>query len=140
MPDYMTMTGPQLVTEYNRLAEERNLPKVKRFASLAAGRDRCAAIATNTNRAADVFAEFNTSSRKHRGKLLMIMAENKGKPVSMANLIRGVYGSVNMDRRGALMMVMRGLQNTISKERLPYVIAKHKSENGVVSYGLYDQT
>jgi hypothetical protein len=150
MTDYATMSGPQLVIEYNRIATERGLPTVKRFSTTAAGRKRCEALmngaapraapAPRSTSGIDIFAEFKTATSKLRGKLLKALADNKGGMVGLAALIRSVYGSTNLDHRGALLMVMRGLENSIRKDRLPYRIEKSKSDTGVISYGIFDKT
>lgn len=141
--DLTTLNGPGLVNYYNRIAAERGLPLVKRFASPAVGRRRCEALingpATATN-VDTVFTQFKTSVRKNRGKLLQEMHEHKNTQLSLGQLIRAIYGAANLGRRGAMQMVLRGLQKTIKEKRLPYIIKKTKSETGAISYGFYDQT
>jgi hypothetical protein len=137
MVDFKTLNGPQLVAEYNRMASDQGLPGIVRFSNVTIGRRRCSELANGGT--LDAFTQFNTSTRKNRGKLLKALIDKKGNQNAINDLIRAVYGSANMDKRGALLMVLRGLQNTIRKDRLPYRIEKSKSEAGVINYGLYDQ-
>lgn len=143
MTDFSAMSGPELVREYNRMATARGLPLVKRFSTTDAGVRRCAALENGTPRTRaplDLLTEFKTSTRKFRGKLLQELADHKGAQVALVQLLRAVYGSPNLTNRGALSMVMRGLEQSIKKDHLPYRIEKLKSETGVASYGLYDKS
>jgi hypothetical protein len=141
MADFTTMSGPELVREYNRLAAERGLPLVRRFATTADGRRRCQRLLANgaVHEEADVFTVFNTSTRKNRGKLLKALNDKKGQQVPLASLIKSVYDSTNPEKRGALQMVMRGLEQSIQKYDLKYRIEKSKTETGAISYGFYDK-
>lgn len=155
MSEFENMSGPELVQTYNRMAMSRGLRTVARFADTAVGRRRCEALASQINGTpgpivqhdireepskVDIFAVFKTHIGKFRGKLLNELYKKRGTQVALIKLIMAVYGSCNNGRRGALLMVMKGLEGSIKKKRLPYRIEKQKTDAGVISYGLYDKT
>ena len=149
MSEFENMSGPELVQAYNRMAMSRGLRTVTRFADTAVGRRRCEALASQINGAVvqhdireqpsgvDIFAIFKTNTGKFRGKLLDALYSKRGTQVTLNKLIMAVYGSCNNGRRGSLLMVMKGLEGSIKKKRLPYRIEKQKTDAGVISYGLY---
>lgn len=213
-PNFKTLAGPQLVVEYNKMAEsnigwELNIKPVKKFSDTLTGIKRCEALAlsiktrkeggaveetaqtTNsevsmsdenavapteetpmttpekkekkakakkTAKAAKpaktekkavatngsgvkqekIAVEFDARAGSYREKLLVTLHNGFRKQVTVNALLKGVYGNMNTENKGALMMVMKGALATIKKNRLPYQIKKEKNaETKEISFGLY---
>ncbi len=158
---YEDMSGPELVRTFNEMANskfgrELGARTVSRFKDIESGRARCLAlessikargeglrgveeeVKTNSGGGGDIFATFKTNTGKNRGKLLAALASAKNSQVKVESLLKAVYNSSNKEARGKLMMVMKGLTDTIDKKHLPFQVKKER-EGGETSYGLYDK-
>jgi hypothetical protein len=60
------------------------------------------------------------------------MSKAAGKPITIKDIVKGVYGSgVPADEfRGPVLMVMKGLQVAIERKKLPWKIEKEKNDAG----------
>jgi hypothetical protein len=146
--DYSSLSGTELVRAFNSMAEsttgrELGVRPVNRFANLDIGRQRCQQLASSIQARSDGLIEvdaeeilelFKTNIKKNRGKLLARLYGTMNAQVSFRELLDAVYSGGG--NKNSILMVMRGLQMTISKKRLPYCIEKRKAE-GELSYGLY---
>lgn len=75
-----------------------------------------------------VAAAFGARKGTNREKLLIKLADNKGKRVKRNDLLKAVYGSMNEENLGSLAMVLKGAQGTIVKNKLKFDIKKEKDE------------
>ena len=80
----------------------------------------------------ELLASFKARNGTNREKLLKCLVANIGKPQSVPDLLKEVYGFVNEKNRGALLMVLKGVTLMIDKNKLPLVLVKEKD-----SYGLH---
>lgn len=158
------MNGPQLVEEYNKLAALNGAKPVKRFASTAAGLKRIEALKEGKVKVAKpkkekvakekkpkvakvkkekeekrskIGIEFDVRSGSKREKLLEAMHSNYKKPLTGRELLKLVYGSTSEDNKGAVNMVMRGLDVMITNGKLPYKIVKEKNEQKEITFALH---
>jgi hypothetical protein len=136
------MTGPELVAEFNRLS-----PKpIKRFASRKDALKRIAALkpsgnskkkkATKEDKRSKIGVEFNVRNGTIREKLLEALHSSYKKPVTKRDLLKSVYGSASEDNKGAIQMVMKGLNVMIVKGKLPYKIVKEKNAQKESTFAL----
>lgn len=219
-PNFKMMSGPQLIAEYNKMAEgsvgyENDVKPVKRFKDALSGIKRCEALylliktskegsvatkgedlmTTNDDETQEtvkeenvavvekverkakvpkkaatakkaktakkeaapkkakaakekangsdvkqekIAVEFGARPNSYREKLLVTLYSNFRKQVPMSQLLKGVYGNMNTENKGALNMVKKGMLETIKKEKLPYQVKKEKNtETKEISFGLY---
>lgn len=80
---------------------------------------------------------FEAREGSKRGTLLATLAEKQGKQVALPTILKALYGSAD-EGRAKLTMVLRGLQASIDKDKLPFAIHKAKNEaSGEATFGLY---
>ena len=146
-PNYDDMTGPELIAAYNALATA----PVKRFATRADALRRVKALAAGEKEKAPkagktatpkksggkLVEQFEAREGTHREKLLAAFDANFGKQLTVNALLKSVYGSANIERKGALMMCLKGAAGTIKKNKLPYQIKKEKNEAKELTIGLH---
>lgn len=142
------MSSSELVTEFNRLAATAGLKPVKRFADRKSAIKRISALKPKTNGAkapkkvakedkrSKIGVEFNVRSGTNREKLLEALHANYRKPVTKRELLKTVYGSQSEDNQVAILMVMKGLNGMISKDRLPYKVVRGKNDKKETTFAL----
>lgn len=87
---------------------------------------------------AGIVAQFGARAGTNRETLLLKLAENLGKFVSLNDLITATYGRSNKeDNKGATMMVLKGVGIMITAGRLPFKLEKKKDDDGHISFGLF---
>lgn len=159
--DYADMTAGELVEAYN--AKSGKDP-IKKFRDRATALARLAALDNEKSQAKaatakpekngkgeseqesgggnisenKLAAEFKARIGSFREKLLIALDNSFGKQVPVAELLKEVYGSKNVDNVGALGMVIKGAMATIKKNKLPYELKKEKNEAKEVSYGMHN--
>lgn len=153
--DYAEMSGPELVEAYNKVSGK---PPIKKFKDKATGLAAMAKIESEkANRkkmsaakgngsakapkepsANKLAAEFDARPGSFREKLLIAFDDNYRKFVKTKDLLKAVYGSMNLENTGALTMVIKGAQTTIEKKKLGYELRKEKdADTKDISYGLW---
>lgn len=142
------MNGSELVVEYNRLAAAAGHKLVKRFADRKSAIRRIASLSPKTNGSkkaekekketrSKIGVEFNVRSGTNREKLLEALYVNFKKQVTKRELLKEVYGSTAEDNQVAILMVMKGLNSMIDKDKLPYKVVRGKDEKKETTFGLY---
>ena len=72
--------------------------------------------------------EFGCRPDTLRERLVDALGRRKGKQVASAELIKIVYGSATKDAsHGSLMMIIKGAEGMIKKNKLPYTIRKERA-------------
>jgi hypothetical protein len=147
MAAYSEMNGVELVRAYNEMAKTRTgqelgTKTVDRFSSIEVGIKRCewlassikareAGLAENDASDVDLFRRAKVKPASLRGKLLAEFINHQSEPLTLEALAKAIYGS---DKQIApARMVIRGLQDSIRKARLPYEIVSERKE-GVTTY------
>jgi len=152
---YEEMSGPELVTAYNKLAEQATGVKpVTRFADRVSGLKRVKELALTISSGqkggapepkkaesgdSDMTAlekkieAFEVRSGTNREKVLKKLLPNLGKQIPQGELLKAAYGSQNTENTGALAMVMKGIKDVIQKKKLPYVLTRDRKEK---TYGI----
>jgi hypothetical protein len=135
------MNGSQLVAEYNRRASANGAKPVKRFATRKAALKRIASLkapskAPKEDKRSKIGVEFNVRNGTNREKLLEALYGSYKKPMTKRDLLKSVYGSASEDNKGAVQMVMKGLNVMITKGKLPYKIVKEKNAQKEITFAL----
>jgi hypothetical protein len=124
------MTGPELVSAFNEIADKIGVPKVKRFATLEAGTRRLEEVKKKMNGKSHspddktLLAAFKARPGTKREKLIKRLLQDVGKPVPITQLLVAVFGRSSKELRGPLMMNMNGVKAMIIKHKLPCTIVK----------------
>lgn len=121
------MTREELVKEYNRISGK---PPIKAFRTAADGIKRIKAVSEATSKpaakkAAGLAGEFGVRVGSNRAKFLGALHLNR--KVKEEDVLKEVYGSKNTYNKGALSMVLKGLNQTIETEKLNYKISRSKN-------------
>lgn len=150
-PNYDGMSTGELVKAFNALSPDK---PVKRFADKASALRRVKALvsggaakkangsakhasAEKTKKSGGLVEQFEARPGTVRQKLLSAFDSHLGKQLTVNALLKSVYGSANIENKGALMMSLKGAAGTIKKNKLPYQIKKEKNDAKELTIGLH---
>ena len=114
-------TALDAVLNAHRHKEDEQTKKVK-MKKASTAKKRVSVGSDQHKFASETCRLFKVRSGSRREALLLAL--DKGHPVSVTNLIHAVYGNKDASQRGPLRMVMRGLFDSIKKDKLEYKIVK----------------
>ena len=157
--NFKEMTGPQLVEAYNKMATAKGLPPVKRFSNAAVGLRRCLDLSegkaaggakktaakpvkkvngAKEDKRSPIGIQFEVRHGTVKAKIVDALGSAKNKQLPINVLLKAGYGSMNVENKGALGMVLKGVQANIKKHRLPFNLVKEKNaETKEISFGLH---
>ena len=122
-------------------SEESTMSAAKKKASAKTAKTAKAkaAPAPKLTGAAGIVQSFGPRAGSFREKLLVKLVDNLGSQVRLNDLITSTYGreAAKEDMKGALGMVLKGVNIMILAGKLPYCLEKEKDDKGHISYGLY---
>jgi hypothetical protein len=94
------------------------------------------APAPKEDKRSKISQEFGARLGTNREKLIEALHGSFGKFVPINQLLKAVFGSMNEENRGALAMVMKGVEVMIKDEKLPYKTDRKKDDKGL-AWGLF---
>ena len=147
------MKGPELVAEYNRLSVAAGLKPIKRFASQKDALKRIAKLAGKPAKDAKKVRAPKAAKEDKRSKssiefgcrfgskseklVLFFRDDHYRNMVPVGDVLQKMYGSKNVENKGALQMRLSWIDKTIAELKLPYELRRAKGESKEMEIGLY---
>lgn len=80
--------------------------------------------------------QFGLREGTNREKLVDALLAAKGKAQTVSQLLKATYGNAKEENKGALMMVMKGVQIMIDKNKIKLSLIKGKTEDKEMTFAL----
>jgi hypothetical protein len=146
--DFATMSGPQLVEWFNAAVSEqpvKGFKPVAKFGSRERGIARCEALlaaVTNgkveqekTKADNDLLTEIVGNKRNTKKcKVAEELIKSEGRAIAATTLAKVVYGKADATALGA---VVGGINGTLKKKKLGYVVKVIRNEKKEQAFGLF---
>jgi hypothetical protein len=144
--DFSAMNGPQLVEWFNAAVQEqpiKGFKPVTRFGSREKGIARCQALLAAANghalpqqTANRLLGEVTDDRPTVKNKVMRELIGSEGRPIAATALAKIAYGKIE-GKEAALDKVIGGINQTLKKKKLNYIVRLVRNEGKERSFGLY---